>query len=299
MENVENLVIAGMGGSGIVGDALIDLASHYLFPIRITVVKNSYMPFKLNPKKDLVIALSYSGNTRETMAVVKETIDFKTRVVAISSDGALEKEKDKVACYIKLTEGLYPRADFPEMFFAVLYLLAKNKLAGRLAEQKILESVKVFQLNLQEEVENIAKILSNKLPIFITLHPYKSVALRMKNDLAENAKQYSIVEELPEASHNSIEAIVHGKTLSLPFEILAVGGRYLWKNLFFEAFSSTLSDAIHKVDLSRSELLEELLLGFYMSAKLSLRLADMYGILPERTDAIDLYKVNLKRLSYL
>src|SRR6266480_1190976 len=64
-ERVENIVVLGMGGSGVAGDVLAAAAGPFL-PVPVIVAKGYELPAFVG-ESSLVFAISFSGNTEETV----------------------------------------------------------------------------------------------------------------------------------------------------------------------------------------------------------------------------------------
>ena len=86
-DGVRAVVVCGMGGSGVAGDVLRGLYADRV-PIPIVVDKAYALPEFAGPHT-LVTALSFSGNTEETLAAYGEAIARGCRVVAVSAGGEL------------------------------------------------------------------------------------------------------------------------------------------------------------------------------------------------------------------
>jgi len=85
--NFKNIVVLGMGGSAIGGNLLSDYLAGEL-SIPIVVIRGYDIP-KFVDENSLVFAVSYSGNTEETLSSLKKCLDAKARVVALTSGGKL------------------------------------------------------------------------------------------------------------------------------------------------------------------------------------------------------------------
>src|SRR4051812_6248156 len=84
---IHNVVVLGMGGSGIAGDVLAAVANGSL-PVPVTVLKQYRTPAFVGPHT-LAFALSYSGDTEETVSMTTGAIEAGARVVVVSTGGAL------------------------------------------------------------------------------------------------------------------------------------------------------------------------------------------------------------------
>ena len=86
---IENVVVLGMGGSGISGDILLATAAPFM-PVPVVVVKG-YTPPAFVDEHSLVFAISFSGNTEETIEAATEAAVQGARMVVVTSGGELGK----------------------------------------------------------------------------------------------------------------------------------------------------------------------------------------------------------------
>ncbi|HXQ91278.1 MAG TPA: SIS domain-containing protein, partial [Acidimicrobiales bacterium] len=86
-EYVENVVVLGMGGSGLAGDVMVAVAGPFV-PVPITVVKSYDLPDFVG-RGSLVFAISFSGNTEETVEAAGEAVNAGASLVAVTSGGEL------------------------------------------------------------------------------------------------------------------------------------------------------------------------------------------------------------------
>lgn len=86
---IENVVVLGMGGSGISGDLLLATAAPFM-PVPVVVVKG-YTPPAFVDEHSLVFAISFSGNTEETIEAATEAAVQGARMVVVTSGGELGK----------------------------------------------------------------------------------------------------------------------------------------------------------------------------------------------------------------
>ena len=88
-DGIENVVVLGMGGSGIAGDILLATAGPFM-AVPVVVVKSYTLPAFVG-EGSLVFAVSFSGNTEETIEAASEAAVQGARVVAVTSGGELAK----------------------------------------------------------------------------------------------------------------------------------------------------------------------------------------------------------------
>ena len=69
-DNIDHIVFAGMGGSGAIGDIFLSILSKT--NIHVNIVKGYRLPATVN-SNTLVITISVSGNTMETINCIKNS----------------------------------------------------------------------------------------------------------------------------------------------------------------------------------------------------------------------------------
>ena len=105
----EVVVVAGMGGSGIAGDVLTALAFG-ASAVPVLAVKGDRLPAFVGPGT-LLVAVSYSGNTAETVSAVEQGLAAGARLVAVTSGGTLaELASSRGAPLVTIEGGRMPRA---------------------------------------------------------------------------------------------------------------------------------------------------------------------------------------------
>jgi len=85
----DHIVTLGMGGSGIAGNVIQAVGTATL-PVPLTVLKHYRTPAFVGPRT-LAFALSYSGDTEETVEMARGALAAGARLVAISNGGELAR----------------------------------------------------------------------------------------------------------------------------------------------------------------------------------------------------------------
>ena len=119
---VSQVVILGMGGSAIAGDIVSGLlVGKAKVPI---YVNRDYKIPTFVGSETLFFALSYSGDTEETLSAVKEAIRAQARIVCVASGGKLKElaESKPYPLYL-VPSGYQPRAALPYLLVPVLRVL--------------------------------------------------------------------------------------------------------------------------------------------------------------------------------
>jgi glucose/mannose-6-phosphate isomerase len=207
-ENIEHIVFAGMGGSGAIGDIFESILSKT--KIHVNVVKGYVLP-KTVDSNTLVITISASGNTSETLAILDAANKIKCKIIAFSSGGQMLDYciKNKIE-HRNVSYYHSPRASFTSYLYTTLNVLHSTL---KIKKEDILESIielekhreKISSLNLTNNNPslNLAEWITN-IPIIYYPNGLHSVAIRFKNILQENAKIHAIAEDVIESCHNGI-----------------------------------------------------------------------------------------------
>jgi glucose/mannose-6-phosphate isomerase len=210
---VDHVMVAGVGGSGIAGDVLAAVVSGAL-PVPVVVHKHLRTPAFVGPRT-LVFAISYSGDTEETLELAEGCLDAGARVVAVTSGGALARLAGaRGAVVVPCPPGLMPRAALGSLvapLFVVLYRM------GLLPEAHALlvraqEQLARRRDRCRPEVEGqanpareLARRIERTIPLVYGSGSLGAVAAyRWKCDVNENAKAPAFCNAYPELDHNEI-----------------------------------------------------------------------------------------------
>ena len=213
-DKVSDIVVLGMGGSGIVGDYLRVLLRNSSLPFHVN--KHSIPPRSIG-KNTLVMAVTYSGKTRETLDALDTCVKAGAKVVLVTSRRELTSlhYKGKVPC-ITIPENGHSRASLGYMLVPLLYLLRDANVLKKV-DRDITETVEVLN-QIKEECKpevplkknparSAASELMGRFPIIYGEYNFTdAVALRWKQMLNENAKTHCYHDTFPELLHNEIEA---------------------------------------------------------------------------------------------
>ena len=208
LKDIDHVVLAGMGGSGAIGDIIAAILSRK--DIHVSVVKGYLLP-KTVDGKTLVIATSISGNTKETLSILDYKSKSDAKFVAISSGGVMEKKciENSIPHY-NITMNHSPRASFGVFLYSILKILGdalpidKSEVIESLEKMEQLQaSINSNNLDEKNKSLNLARKI-NSNPLIYYPDGLKAAAIRFKNSLQENSKIHTSIEDVIEASHNSI-----------------------------------------------------------------------------------------------
>ncbi len=215
-EKPRALVIAGMGGSGVSGEVLSAVAGPAA-SIPITVERTHELPAWVSPI-DLVVAVSCSGSTEETLSVATQASRRGANLITIgaaNSPLAAISEQTKGALHLNIdAQGRMPRASLWTIATPLLLLADALKLVEIPAAEfdraaDLMDALSVTCGPQVAAYENPAKLLAvalaESLPmIWGTETIGRAAAGRFMAQLAENAKLPAIHGGLPESGHNQI-----------------------------------------------------------------------------------------------
>lgn len=213
------VVVAGMGGSGISGDVLAAVCGLGC-PVPVSTLRGYVLPGWVGPL-DLVIAVSCSGRTEETLTVAAEAVKRGTRLVGVGAGGSPLHDlvaSAPGAVFLPVDAGsLMPRASLWLLATPLLLLAAALGLAD--VPASVLE--RAADVLDERAVEcgpaatadgNPGKLLggalAGSLPAVWGTSPLGAVAAyRLACQLNENAKMAVMHGAIPEATHNQVVAL--------------------------------------------------------------------------------------------
>ena len=223
-----NIVIAGMGGSAIGGDLVkAVLGNQSLLPI---IVHRNYTLPAFVTSQTLLIAVSYSGNTEETLKSVERAFARGAEILTITSGGKLKAFADthSLPCVI-IPAGQQPRASLGYLFMPILSILSRLGFAPDLDSRADLAEAIGLLSKLAEDFhpdvpdsqpKRLAQELYGKLPVIYAPQELEAVAMRWKGQINENSKSLAYYNVYPEMSHNEIEGWKHPPALTQQCHII-------------------------------------------------------------------------------
>jgi glucose/mannose-6-phosphate isomerase len=212
--DVDNVALVGMGTSAIAGEIALDWLSDNL-RIPTVLIRDSGLPSFSN-ERTMILTISYSGDTQETLEGLMNALRQQCRVVTISSGGNMKRisERKRVP-HIDIKAGLEPRTAFPFLFVASTLILAllNNKEDADKEIRRASNDLNSLRNRIGWNVfcaENPAKQLAislvDSIPVAYAFWKNGGLARRFKNQLNENCKMPVMLSILPEACHNELEA---------------------------------------------------------------------------------------------
>ena len=205
-KKLQNIVICGLGGSGIGGNILKDIISKESF-LPLISVKDYEIP-KFIDSNTLVIASSYSGNTEETISALEKCVKKNAEIAIITSGGKLKEFAEKYNYNHIIVPGNHPpRAMFAYSFVQLFYVLYNHNIISDCFKENIRTSISLLNENnnkIKEQAKFIAEKLFNTTPVIYVADGFEGVAVRFRQQINENSKMLCWHQVIPEMNHNEL-----------------------------------------------------------------------------------------------
>ncbi|KRO54716.1 MAG: hypothetical protein ABR79_05330 [Cryomorphaceae bacterium BACL11 MAG-121001-bin54] len=205
-KEIRNVLICGLGGSGIGGTIVNDIVSPKA-KIPITATKDYSIPNFVN-EHTLVIANSYSGNTEETLYALQKCQAKGAEIAVITSGGSLKTIAEEQN-YNKLIipSGQPPRAMFGYAFTELFYLLNHYGIIDDSFKsdfQKAIQLLDTEKSDIQNRAKDLAKKMHKQTPVIYVANGFEGVAVRFRQQINENSKMLCWHHVVPEMNHNEL-----------------------------------------------------------------------------------------------
>jgi len=225
-----NIIVAGMGGSAIGGELLKDWTRNQIM-VPIEICREYSLPRYAN-KNTLVVVNSYSGETEESLSVFLDAVRRKCMVACVASGGTLLDYAEKMVLpYIRVPQGIPPRAALPYLFTPLSIILEKIGLISGF-ETEFFEAVRVLKKISKENSpaepsdRNIAKTLAScvcgTVPVTYSFGIYHAAAQRFKTQFNENSKVPAKWEFFSELNHNEVVGWEKAGKLAKCFSVIFI-----------------------------------------------------------------------------
>jgi glucose/mannose-6-phosphate isomerase len=208
-DELDNVLVLGMGGSGIAGDVLAAVGGPFVsVPI---VVAKGYAPPSFVGPGTLCFAVSFSGNTEETLEAAQAAAAAGARMVVVTAGGELGSLAPRwQAPRVPLPSDIpMPRAGLGALAVPLILLLEK---VGLFPGASGWVDAAVDQLETRRDAlvtggsaPRIARTIGRTIPLIFGAGPLGAVAAaRWKAQVNENAKAPAFAAAFPELCHNEI-----------------------------------------------------------------------------------------------
>lgn len=305
-QNIDHVIIAGMGGSALAADILVAHVSQFL-SVSFATNKHYTLPAYAN-KNTLVIAASYSGNTEETLSCIQEAQSKNCQIALLSSGGTIKEIADKTnACYIELPSGMQPR-------MTVLYQLRALGLLFdhfNITPQSIYKELEVYQPWLKSisdqwthdtptehnYAKQVALHATGKTAVFYGTPLTTPLAYKWKISWNENAKNTAYHNTYPEFNHNEFIGWT-SHPVEKPFAIFDIRSdfdnpRIIERMELSDQLLSGRRPKAHVLKLEGETYLKQAIASCVLADFTSIYLAVLNGVNPEPVALIETLKEKL------
>lgn len=303
------VVVSGLGGSGIGGDylrVLFEAQGH----LPVIVNREYTLPAFVN-SETLVFAASYSGNTEETLSAYTHALEQGAQVIAISSGGALEASayRDGVP-HLKVPGGQPPRTALGYLFLPLVVMCERWGLLPDLSEARVHTLRRLVQRREEwgphhptqsNPAKQLAAALYGQIPLFYGTGGGRAVAaVRWKGQFNENAKIHAFANTFPELNHNEILGWVLAKRQAENLSVVALRshGESVKLRTRVEVTRGLIGGSArwHEVYAEGTTVLEQLMDITFLGDFVSLYLAFLNEVDPQDIDYIDRLKSELAKV---
>lgn len=203
---VRNILISGLGGSGIGGTILANVLRDDV-AVPIIVNKEYQIPAFVN-ENSLVIICSYSGNTEETLSALMQSFKKNAQIVCITSGGLIQEyaETNDID-YVLIDGGAPPRSAFGQTFVQLLYILHHLGLLENGFKQYLQDAILLLENekeDIKKQAKAVAEKLNDKIPVIYSDAKFEGVSIRFRQQINENSKMLCWHHVVPEMNHNEL-----------------------------------------------------------------------------------------------
>lgn len=203
---IEQVVITGLGGSGIGGSIVADLAEAQA-QVPVWVNKGYQLPGFVN-ENTLLITCSYSGNTEETLQAFEEAVQRKAHIACITSGGTLARRAEELNLNcLQMQGGNPPRSMLGFSLAFLCHLLEFYRIVNLKSSNTIKEVTALLQkeqADIEKNAEQMAHKLAGKICALYAADGLGGVAARCRQQWNENSKMLAWDGVVPEMNHNEL-----------------------------------------------------------------------------------------------
>lgn len=211
---VTNVVIAGMGGSGVGADLAHALCARHS-EIPVVVTKLDECPAFVD-ERSLVIVTSFSGDTAEMNTLMAEAVGRGANVVAVTTGGRLAEDASAAGVRLHVVDGdaPCPRAAVASLTVPILRILegfgVLDGLPMSLDEQFAATAAQLRARRDELTAEDnramrLARRIGRTMPLVYGVGPLGAAAAqRWKSQFNENPKIPAFTGIVPEITHNEV-----------------------------------------------------------------------------------------------
>lgn len=291
----DNFIVVGMGGSHLAADLL--KISHP--KLNLTVHSDYGLPdiAEEELKKNLIILISYSGNTEEAIDAFLKTKEKDLSSAAVSVGGKLlELVKANQTPYIQLPQVvLEPRLASGFIFRAILKIIGDEK-----SLEKTNQLADILKpADFEDRSKNLAQKLKNFVPVIYSSMVNFPLSYNLKIKFNETTKIPAFANYFPELNHNEMAGFSTPETLSQKFYFLFLKDKSddlrIQKRMeITEGIYRQKGFNVETIEISNENIFYKIFGAVILGDWTAYYLALEYGVDPEKVPIVEEFK-NLMR----
>lgn len=297
-KDVSNIVILGMGGSALPGHIV---KSQNIATLPLEIWSRYGLPEYIG-EKTLVIAMSYSGTTEETLSALTLAEERGAKIAVITVGGLLgriAKEKNYPGALLseETNPCKQPRFGLGGALFALLGIFENlNLLSKTVSVESVMQALQVEK---NEELIDLAEKLEHKNPVIVGAEHLSQVAHFLQNQFNETSKAFAVYHELPELNHHLLEGLSFPESNKQNLAFL-----FLTSEKFSDRIKKRIEITkevikkqgivVYELPFSSTDTLTEAVLAIEVSEYLSYYLGLLHSVDPSRIPWVTYLKEKLK-----
>ncbi|MDE2025908.1 MAG: SIS domain-containing protein [Patescibacteria group bacterium] len=302
-QNIQNIIICGMGGSAYGGHVAKALCKEELLvPL---YVNSDYSLPKFVNEKTLVILTSYSGSTEETLSNAAKAKEAGAQVTVLTSGGKLGQfAKDNNLPSLIFNAANNPSGQ-PRLgtgyivlgTLAILNQLGLITLADSVVETAIAELEKTHDLVMQQ-ARSLAQKIQGHIPVIFAAEFLEGNAHIVRNQFNETSKSFSAFSDIPELNHHLMEGLKNPSDKKLT--IVFINSSFYWERIAKRVMLT--KDVVEKnnvptvtYDAQGSNKLSQVFNVLSLGGYLTLYLGLLYELDPSLIPWVDYFKEQLAK----
>ena len=295
---LQNIVVLGMGGSGIGGDFVAEFVRDSC-SVPFISCKSYELPAFVG-KNSLVIASSFSGNTEETLASFGQALKTGAKIVCLTSGGKLLTNAQKHQLDVVQIPAVKqpPRSCLGYSFVQVLYILKHFGFAPASFEADLNKAISTLdqeQSKIQMIARQAAQKMHQKFSIIYATSRMSAVALRLRQQMNENSKLLACHHAYPEMNHNELVGWREqtGDFAVVNFRSKDDNDRNALRMDICKNIIGKISPDIIDIDCLGDSLIEQAIYGVHVGDWISWELAEARSVDAVEVNSIDFLKKEL------
>lgn len=299
-KKIDNILITGLGGSGIGGTNVAELAIK-VAKVPVSISKDYFIPAFVS-ENTLVIVCSYSGNTEETISAMQQAMQKKAQFVCITSGGKVKEIAEQNNFdLIVIPGGFPPRSCMGYSLVQLLHVFEAKQIANLNYRKEVETAIALLnekQADINQKAKQYAEKLHGKMPVIYSLGNTEGLAVRFRQQINENSKMLCWHHVIPEMNHNELVGWAGGNK-NIAVCVLRTGFDYERNvarlNINKEIFAKYTDTVFEIMAEGNSPLVQSIYL-IHLTDWVSCYLADLKNVDPTEVKVIDFLKGSLAKI---